>query len=223
MTDANSINADLDQRVVIDTAALAWQPSPSPTVWRKRLYLDGPEEAGMVTSIVRYAANSAFPAHDHPDGEEIFVLDGTFSDEHGHYPPGTYLLNPEGYRHQPFSEDGCVILVKLRQYAGRDRWHITLDTAAMDWQPSRVAGITIKPLYAQRGYPEQVSLFRVSAGTGPYPHDHPRGEEVYVLEGGFEDEQGSQSAGTWIRNPPGTRHAPASRDGVVLLVWQPPR
>lgn len=217
------INPDLDQRVVIDTGALAWRPSPSPTVWRKRLYLDGPAEAGVVTSIVRYDAGSAFPVHDHPDGEEIFVLDGTFSDEHGDYPAGSYLLNPEGFRHAPFSDNGCVIFVKLRQYAGPDRAHVTLDTGALPWRPGSAEGMTVKPLYAQDGYPERISLLRVEAGAGPLPHGHPGGEEVFVLDGAFEDEHGSYPPGTWIREPPGSRHAPLSRDGAVLLVWEPPR
>jgi anti-sigma factor ChrR (cupin superfamily) len=217
------INADLDARVVIDTGALAWRPSPSATVWRKRLYLDGPAEAGMVTSIVRYDAASAFPVHDHPGGEEIFVLDGTFSDEHGDYPTGSYLLNPEGYRHAPSSKDGCVLFVKLRQYAGRDRHHITLDTGALAWRPGSADGITVKPLYAQDGYPEQIRLLRIAAGSGPFPHDHPEGEEVFVLDGAYEDERGRYPAGTWVREPPGSRNAPLSRDGATLLVWQPPR
>ncbi len=217
------INADLDERVVIDTNALPWQPSPSPTVWRKRLYLDGPEEAGVVTSIVRYDADSAFPVHDHPGGEEIFVLDGVYSDEHGDYPAGSFLLNPEGYRHAPFSKDGCVIFVKLRQYAGRDRRHVTLDTGALAWEPGRAEGVSVKTLYAQDGYPERISLLRIEAGAGPFPHDHPHGEEVFVLDGADEDEHGVYPARTWIRNPPGSRHAPLSRDGAVLLVWRPAR
>jgi hypothetical protein len=32
------VNADLSQRVVIDTRHMAWEPSPSGTVWRKPLY-----------------------------------------------------------------------------------------------------------------------------------------------------------------------------------------
>jgi anti-sigma factor ChrR (cupin superfamily) len=217
------INADLDARVVIDTNAMDWQSSPSPTVWRKRLYLDGPAEAGMVTSIVRYDADSAFPVHDHPDGEEIFVLEGIFSDEHGDYPAGSYLLNPEGYRHAPFSKDGCVIFVKLRQYAGRDRHHLTLDTDALAWQPGWDDGVTVKSLYSQDGYPEQIRLLRFAAGAGPFPHEHEKGEEVLVIEGSFADEHGEYPAGTWIRNPARTRHAPISREGAVVLVWQPPR
>ena len=219
----NQINADLNARIVIDTNALDWQSSPSATVWRKRLYLDGPAEAGMVTSIVRYDADSAFPEHDHPDGEEIFVLGGTFSDEHGDYPAGSYLLNPEGFRHAPFSKDGCVIFVKLRQYAGRDRQHITLDTGTLSWQPGWADGVTVKPLYTQTGYPEQIRLLRFEAGAGPFPHDHIQGEEVFVVDGAFEDELGAYPAGTWIRNPADTRHAPMSQHGAVVLVWQPPR
>ena len=65
-----SLNADLTQRAVMDTAAMDWQASPSPTVWRKRLDLmDG--EYSRVTSVVRYAAESSFHAHGHPAGEEI--------------------------------------------------------------------------------------------------------------------------------------------------------
>jgi anti-sigma factor ChrR (cupin superfamily) len=109
-----SLNTDFAQRVVIRTAEMDWQASPSPTVWRKRLDLvDG--EFSRVTSVVRYAAESSFHTHGHPAGEEILVLDGVFSDEHGDYPAGSYLLNPKGFRHTPFSREGCVLFVKLFQ------------------------------------------------------------------------------------------------------------
>ena len=87
------VNADLAQRVVLDTEQMPWQPSPSGTVWRKPLYRHG-GEFGPVTSIVRYVPNGAFPEHAHPEGEEILVLDGVFSDERGDYPAGTFLMNP---------------------------------------------------------------------------------------------------------------------------------
>lgn len=115
MIKAESINGDLSRRVSVDTERLPWTPSPSGSVWRKRVHRVGPAESGQVTSIVRYEAGSRFPAHDHPEGEEILVLDGVFSDDHGDWPAGTYLLNPEGFRHAPFSREGCVLFVKLRQ------------------------------------------------------------------------------------------------------------
>src|SRR5690606_7629786 len=118
----------------------------------------GDSERGRVTSVVRYDPESAFPAHDHPEGEEILVLAGTFSDEHGDYPAGTYLLNPPGFRHAPFSRQGCVLFVKLRQHAGAGRAHVVVNTRAAAWQAQAGAGVEALPLYAQPGFPETVRL-----------------------------------------------------------------
>ncbi|CAM9425557.1 unnamed protein product, partial [Hapterophycus canaliculatus] len=82
-------------RVCVHTSAMEWAPSPSPSVWRKRVALEGPQESGRVTSVVRYDANSKFNEHGHPDGEEILVLEGSWQDENGEHPAGTYMLNPE--------------------------------------------------------------------------------------------------------------------------------
>ena len=46
------------------------------------------------------------------------MLDGVFSDQHGDFPAGSFLLNPDGIRHAPGSVAGCVLFVKLRQYPG---------------------------------------------------------------------------------------------------------
>jgi len=105
------IRADSSETIVLQTNELPWEPSPAPGIERR--YLSRDEEKGLVTSIVRYASGASFPAHTHSAGEEIFVLEGTFADENGTYPAGTYLRNPPGSRHHPFSPDGCVIFVKL--------------------------------------------------------------------------------------------------------------
>src|SRR3546814_3998919 len=128
-----------------DTAAMEWQPRPSRSVWRKRLDLvDG--EFSRVTSVVRYDANSAFHAHGHPRGEEILVLDGVFSDEHGDYPAGSFLLNPAGFRHAPFSRDGCVLFVTLCQFPGEGRDHVVVDTTTAEWR-APAPGVEILSLY----------------------------------------------------------------------------
>lgn len=212
------LNADVRQRVVVDTAAMDWAPSPSPTVWRKRLELSGPVEAGRVTAVVRYDPGSRFPAHPHPDGEEIYVLDGTFSDESGDYPKGSYVLNPEGFSHAPFSRDGCTLFVKLRQYPGTTRPHVALDVDAMDWEPRAIPGVSVKRLWAAPDTTEDVRLIRFAPGTKLPAHDHPAGEEVFVLEGTYEDADGSYGPGTWVRYPPGSRHAPGSAEGCVAYV-----
>ncbi len=211
-----SLNADFDRGAAIETAAMDWQASPSATVWRKRLMLRGDTEKGAVTSVVRYDAGSTFPAHDHPAGEEILVLDGTFSDEHGDYPAGTFLLNPMGFRHPPFSKDGCTIFVRLRQFAGEGRGHVAIDTNAGRWAESPNAGVSHMVLYQDGAWPERIQLERWEPGARAPFHDHPEMVELFVLEGTFEDEHGRYPAGTWIRVPVGATHAPFSTEGCRL-------
>ena len=109
-----TINMDFAERVVIDTNDRDWIVSPMEGVWRKPLAREEAER-GHATSIVRYDPGSRFAEHGHPLGEEIFVLEGTFSDETGDYQAGTYFRNPDGFRHAPFSDEGTVILVKLHR------------------------------------------------------------------------------------------------------------
>lgn len=213
-----SINGDLSARAAVDTNAMEWASSPSGTVFRKRVHLVGPPESGQVTSIVRYEPDSSFPAHDHPEGEEILVLDGVFSDEHGDWPAGTYLLNPEGFRHAPFSREGCVLFVKLRQFPGRDRQHHVIDVDALDWRPSDTEGVACKPLYSQEGYSDTMHLERWDAGTESGDIAYPDGVELFVIEGEFQDEDGVYPAGTWLRLPRGATHRPATSSGCTVYV-----
>jgi anti-sigma factor ChrR (cupin superfamily) len=213
---AATINGDLGRRVAMDTAAMAWQSSPSGTVWRKRLHLMGSAESGQVTSLVRYQPHSDFPSHQHPHGEEILVLNGVFSDEHGDYPAGSYLLNPEGFRHAPFSREGCLLFVKLRQYPGDDRPHLAVSTRTMAWQ-AQGDGSDIKPLFSDARFPEQMRLERWPAGERP-PTRYPGGVEMLVLEGVFEDESGSYHRHTWLRLPAGATHLPRSPGGCEVYI-----
>jgi anti-sigma factor ChrR (cupin superfamily) len=217
MTAAPTINGDLAVRVAVDTATMEWTPSPSRTVWRKRVHLVGPVESGQVTSVVRYEPSSTFHTHDHPDGEEILVLDGVFSDEHGDWPAGTYLLNPEGFRHAPFSREGCVLFVKLRQFPGRAREHVAIRTELLPWQYSR-AGVAVRPLYRQAGFADSMRLERWAAGASLGLREYPNGAELFVLEGSFVDADGAFGRGAWLRLPPGAAHAPSTDGGCVLYI-----
>jgi anti-sigma factor ChrR (cupin superfamily) len=215
---AATINGDLDVRVAVDTAAMEWTPSPSGTVWRKRVHLVGPAESGQVTSVVRYEPRSTFHAHDHPDGEEILVLDGVFSDERGDWPAGTYLLNPEGFRHAPFSRDGCTLFVKLRQFPGRARQHVALRTEDLPWFDTARAGVAVRALYSQHGFSDSMRLERWAAGAAHGRVDYRHGAELFVLDGSFADEAGRFARGAWLRLPPGAEHEPSTSEGCVLYI-----
>jgi anti-sigma factor ChrR (cupin superfamily) len=209
------LHADFSQRVVLSTQELPWFDSPMPGVQRRMLERDG-EEVARATSIVRYAPNSHFSAHTHGGGEEFFVLDGIFSDEQGDYPAGTYIRNPVGSTHTPFSKEGCTILVKLWQMHPDDQKQVAIATTQALWIPGLVKGLEVMPLHAFGT--EQVALVKWAAGTQFPPHSHWGGEEIFVLDGIFEDEFGAYPTGTWLRSPHGSRHTPFSRRGCVIYV-----
>jgi len=213
-----SIHGDLKSFCAVDTNRMQWTASPSGTVWRKRVHLVGPAESGQVTSVVRYDENSSFPEHDHPGGEEILVLDGVFSDQQGDWPAGTFLLNPEGFRHAPFSRQGCILFVKLRQYPGRDRHHVATDTHTVSWQDSEIPGLAHKPLYSQRGYADTVELQKWEAGVDPGVIAYPAGAEMFVIDGSFADEQGRYTKGYWLRFPAGATHRPQTSAGCTIYI-----
>ncbi|MGQ0835511.1 MAG: cupin domain-containing protein [Gammaproteobacteria bacterium] len=201
----------------MDSTAMPWSPSPSPAVLRKRLHRVGPAESGQVTSIVRYEPGSHFPVHDHPEGEEILVLEGVFSDEHGDWPVGTYLLNPEGFRHTPFSREGCVLFVKLRQFPGATRRHVAVNTHTLPWEGGRAPGVAVKPLYSQAGFADTVRLERWAPGT-TVKRQYPQGAEMLILEGELNDEDGTYSTGTWLRLPRGSRQRGRTTRGCGLYI-----
>lgn len=211
------LNADMGRRAAMDTRAMEWVPSPGGQVSRKRVHMLGGAETAQVTSVVRYAPGSSFPAHDHPEGEEILVLEGVFSDEHGDWPAGTHLLNPEGFHHAPFSREGCVLFVKLRQYAGSGRAYRKTDTRAMSWQATARAGIEEKLLDDAPGFPDRTRLERWVPGTVTATA-LPGGIEIFVVEGALEDEHGRHAEGAWLRLPAAGEMAARSPDGCVLYV-----
>ena len=208
------LNMDFSERVVIETASADWIPSPMPGVMRKPLAREDAER-GHATSIVRYEPGASFRAHDHPLGEEIFVLEGVFSDETGDYPAGTYFRNPRGFRHAPFSTEGCVLLVKLHQFQADDTQHVVIDTQREPFRPG-TGNLQVLSLH-QHGS-EQVALVRWPAGERFQLHSHFGGEEIYVISGELKDEHGSYPQGTWIRSPHLSEHFPFVEEDTLIWV-----
>jgi len=69
---------------------------------------------GEHVALVRWAPNTQFSMHSHFGGEEILVLEGTFYDEHGEYPKGSWIRSPHLSKHTPYTkDDGALIYVKV--------------------------------------------------------------------------------------------------------------
>jgi anti-sigma factor ChrR (cupin superfamily) len=210
------LHSDFSQRAVAHAASALWLPSPLPGVERRLLDRVGGEVA-RATSVVRYAPGSRFSRHGHDGGEEILVLEGVFSDETGDFPAGTYLRNPPGSAHAPHSAEGCLLFVKLRQFAPDDLDTVRIDTRTAPWRPGLVPGLSVLPLHSHGMV--STALVRWAPNTQFNPHRHLGGEEIYVLEGVFRDEFGSYPAGTWLRGPCGSQHTPyTGPEGALIYV-----
>ena len=192
------LNADFTQRAVVHAATLEWTLSPIAGVERRMLDRIGGEVA-RATSIVRYSPHSHFSRHTHEGGEEFFVLEGVFQDEHGDYPAGSYVRNPPTSAHTPGSEPGCTILVKLWQFEATDRTQVRIDTTKRTYErdPLR-AGVEVMPLHQDRY--EVVALERWRAGTR-VALEAPAGLELVVLDGEFSDASDCFRYQSWLRLP----------------------
>ena len=210
----NNLNMDFTQSVVIDTKTVDWQSSPSAGVYRKPLAREG-RESGHATSIVKYSPGARFNRHEHPKGEEIFVLSGVFSDETGDFGPGHYFRNPAGTGHAPYSVGGCTLLVKLCQFQNGDNQRVSISTQRSKWQPGQGA-LQVMPLHSFGT--EHTALVKWPAGERFKLHYHVGGEEIYVISGVLQDEFGSYGAGTWLRSPHMSQHFPVVQEETIIWV-----
>jgi len=192
------LNTDFSQRILIHGDSISWTPSPTPGVDRRMLDRIGGEVA-RATSMVRYAAGSLFPPHTHDGGEEFIVLDGVFQDEHGDYPPGTYIRNPPTTRHRPGSSLGCTIFVKLWQFDLADRIAVTIDMNTVPLTDDR-PGVSSATLFENRR--ETVRLQRWGPGAR-IAQDMPGGAELLMLNGSCTDAGEPMRQLSWLRIPAG--------------------
>ena len=107
------LNQNYNKRVVMNTSYT--EPISSPCSGVERLLLERSEDSeyAISTTLVTFHEDAKFDEHQHDGGEELFVLEGTFSDEFGDYPTGTYIRNPRKSKHSPYSVNGCKLFVKL--------------------------------------------------------------------------------------------------------------
>ncbi len=214
--DKIELNANFDARASAHGAKLEWQASPMKGVDRRMLERIG-DEVARATTIVRYAPNSKFSSHVHTGGEEFLVLDGVFQDEHGDFPKGSYIRNPPESSHTPGSDLGCTILVKLWQFDSDDRSHVVADTNKLALQ--KIVGrddVGIMPLFNDGR--EDVRLEKWEAGSR-VSYSPLGGIEVFVVEGGFEENDEVFGQHSWLRLPVGASlEAAVGPEGCICWV-----
>jgi len=94
---------------------------------------------------------------------------------------------------------------------------------SLDWQDSPMAGVKRRMLDRLGDeVARATTIVSYAPGSQFSPHVHTGGEEFIVLEGVFQDEHGDFPTGSYIRNPPTSKHTPGSAPGCVIFVklWQ---
>lgn len=216
-----NINNDFSKSVLIDTSSQRWLASPMKGVERKPLDRIG-DEVARATSIVKYGPNSCFSRHVHTGGEEFLVLEGIFQDEHGDYPAGTYVRNPPMTAHSPFSNEGCVILVKLWQFELSDRFQTTVNINELLDKSAE----TTEFHYLYKSNKEKVAVLCLRAGE-TYPFIKHKGLELYVVQGagnlssieatGSEPPVQSISEACWFRQSIGSSVSIEAK--TTMIIW----
>ena len=198
------LNMDFSQTAVSRPQTQQWVASPADGVSRMHLEREA-EESGRTTSIVEFSPGSSFPGHTHSLGEEYYVLEGTFSDEFGDYPTGTYVRNPPGSSHSPFTKQGCKLFVKLDQFDPGDMENVVSRPEDQAWRPG-IGNLLVLPLHEYGT--QSTALVRWPENEHFQPHTHFGGEEIFVLNGTFRDEYGDYPTGSWLRSPHMSQHNP---------------
>lgn len=100
---------------------------------------------------------------------------------------------------------------------------VAVHAAKLPWSPSPMPGVDRRMLDRIGGeVARATSIVRYAPHSHFSPHIHGGGEEFLVLAGVFQDEHGDYPVGSYVRNPPTSRHTPGSEPGCVIFVklWQ---
>ena len=100
---------------------------------------------------------------------------------------------------------------------------VVAHSASLQWMASPISGVDRRPLdRVGAEVARATSIVRYAPGSQFSSHVHTGGEEFVVLEGIFQDEHGDFPTGSYIRNPPQSKHTPSSKEGCIIFVklWQ---
>ena len=99
--------------VYVKPAEMQWAPSQFPGIQIKVLYKN--DELGEMTCLLKWEPGARLPFHMHPELEQSWVLEGSFSDHDGIARAGEYVWRHQGSMHETYSEEGCTIIAIYRK------------------------------------------------------------------------------------------------------------
>jgi anti-sigma factor ChrR (cupin superfamily) len=106
------------QNYIISTRSKQWKPLQEEGVDTKGIFimpLRFEKDGRPPSFLLKFEAGASYPYHNHPAGEELFVLEGSCSIEGATLSQGDYLYTPPNFKHAVKSETGCVVLFIVPQ------------------------------------------------------------------------------------------------------------
>lgn len=198
-TDFPVFNADFNSRVVVRSDNLDWIQTENPGISVRPLEVAG-YHAQRLTLIVRFEPETRYRLQQHFESEEILVLDGSLDIENQTCTPGYYIRYPHRSNLLHYSKNGCVLFVKLGEFASNDTSRRVIDTHSEEqWLPGPVEGTEVRALHMHDT--RSVLMIRWLQQASFKPALDPQGEEVFVVRGRLIDIDGAYTQHHWIRNP----------------------
>lgn len=200
------INIEYDKSISLDEANIKWQYDDILNCHKKIFSLDEDKE----TSLIKLDKNSSFKNSKRINSVEIFILDGTYSNEFGDFKKGTYLKLPKEDESRITTDSSCEIFKKIN-YSQNTVESSIVDTSNTQWLQGQ-GNLQVMPLS------DQTALVKWPKDEVFVPHTHWGGEEILVLKGTFIDEHGEYKIGTWLRSPHLSRHHPYVKEETIIFV-----
>jgi quercetin dioxygenase-like cupin family protein len=104
----------MNKNQLVKTNEIEWIPLPEEGVagiYVKSLLYDSKTERSQ-TMLLKFDAGANYPLHNHPEGEEIFVLEGDIKLGKDELSAGDFLFTAPGNMHRVSTRNGCVVLLK---------------------------------------------------------------------------------------------------------------
>lgn len=102
---------------ITKTNSIGWQPLTEEGIDTTGIYvktLRFDEQKNRPPGILlKFDAGAEYPYHNHPGGEELFVLKGSCFVNEAELQAGDYLYTPPGFKHSVRTVTGCELLLVI--------------------------------------------------------------------------------------------------------------
>ncbi|MFT4648765.1 MAG: anti-sigma factor ChrR (cupin superfamily) [Glaciecola sp.] len=195
----------------VETANMPWETTEFSGVQRKVLASGDAYRA----SLIRLEPGASLPPTPGGWGVEIFVLSGSWNTPHGPQETGSYTRCSSAQAELLVTETPCTLFVRSGPHVMKEEPVFHIQSSEEDWLPGQ-GNLRVKPLHSVAS--QGTALVFWPAGERFLKHKHWGGEEILVLSGAFEDENGRYPEGTWLLSPHLSEHHPFVHEETVILV-----